>query len=107
MKVYYDESYKTLIGYEGAMLPSTTELNLAKRGCFDLYTITNISFMDLAISMNLRPNLYAVSRSNLAVRDEDLESFENATLFFKKVEHPSVVTDSPTEHAKESSSMSS
>ena len=40
---------KTLIGLEGATLPTKSELIFAKKGKFDLYTITNLSFMDLAL----------------------------------------------------------
>jgi len=38
----------TLISYEGAMLPSKTELEYAKKASIDLYTTTNFSFADLA-----------------------------------------------------------
>lgn len=68
---------KTLIGYEGIMLPSKTELNFAKRGRFDLYTITNLSFMDIALHLNITPNLFAVARANLADREEQVEAFAN------------------------------
>jgi hypothetical protein len=39
---------KTLMVFEGTMLPSKAELSLAKKGKFDLYTVTNFSFADLA-----------------------------------------------------------
>jgi hypothetical protein len=75
------ESTKTLIGFEGAMLPTNTELKFAKKGSFDLYTITNLSFMDLALSMKIKPNLFAVAKEDLAVRDEAVQEFDNLSLF--------------------------
>ena len=39
---------KTLFISEGAMLPSKTEVKLAEKSNFDLFTITNFSFSDLA-----------------------------------------------------------
>jgi hypothetical protein len=75
------DTFKTLIGYEGIMLPSKTELNFAKRGKFDLYTLTNLSFMDLALHMNITPNLFAITRTNLANREEQIESFADFKLF--------------------------
>lgn len=49
------------------MLPSKSELNFAKKGHFDLYTITNLSFMDLAQRLHLNINLFAVAKSDLAI----------------------------------------
>ena len=43
-----DATQKTLIAFEGTMLPSKTELAFAHKGKFDLYTVTNFSFADLA-----------------------------------------------------------
>lgn len=43
---------KFLFVSEGNLLPSRTELNFAKKSKFDLYTITNFSFMDLALFLN-------------------------------------------------------
>jgi hypothetical protein len=55
-------SSKTLFAAEGCMLPSKSELNMAKKGKIDLYTITNMSFMDLALFMKIKPNLFAVTK---------------------------------------------
>jgi hypothetical protein len=52
------------------MLPSKSELFMAKKGNFDLYTITNLSFMDLALHMKMKLNLFAVTKADLANRDE-------------------------------------
>jgi hypothetical protein len=30
------------------MLPSKSDLNMAKKGKFDLYTVTNLSILDIA-----------------------------------------------------------
>lgn len=72
---------KTLFGFEGCMLPSKTEIRFAKKGKFDLYTITNLSFMDLALAMKIKPNLYAISKGDLALREEPVEDFSNIDLF--------------------------
>lgn len=48
------------------MLPSKTELAFAAKGKFDIYTITNFSFADLAQHLNLKMNLYAVTKEDLA-----------------------------------------
>jgi hypothetical protein len=63
------------------MLPTKTELNFARKGNFDLYTITNLSFMDLAMAMKIKPNLFAVVKSDLANRDEHLEVLESLDVF--------------------------
>lgn len=60
----------TLYCAEGCMLPSKTELKMTAKGKFDLYTITNMSFMDIALTRGIKPNLYAVTKANLAIRDE-------------------------------------
>lgn len=56
------DNSKTLFVAEGCMLPSKSELAMARKGKFDLYTITNMSFMDLALHMKIKPNLFAVSK---------------------------------------------
>lgn len=63
------------------MLPSKSELNLAKKCNFDLYTITNLSFWDIAFHMRLNLNVYAVSKSDLKVRDEKIESLSKIETF--------------------------
>ncbi len=66
---------KTLLGSEGNMLPSKTELNFAKKAKFDLYTITNLSFLDIAESHGLKPNTYAVTKQDLGNADEIVQNF--------------------------------
>jgi hypothetical protein len=63
------------------MLPTKSELRFAKKGQFDLYTLTNLSFMDIALSMNIHPKLYAVAKENIANRQETVEAFNNIELF--------------------------
>jgi hypothetical protein len=63
---------KFLFVSEGNLLPSKTELNFAKKCKFDLYTITNFSFMDLAHFLNLKPNLFAVTKHDLANEEEQV-----------------------------------
>lgn len=43
----------TLFASEGSTLPSKTELNWAKICKFDLYTITNMGFADLAVHLGM------------------------------------------------------
>ena len=52
------------------MLPSATELKIASKCNFDLYTITNFSFMDLALHRGLRPSLKAVVKKNIGNQEE-------------------------------------
>ena len=42
------------------MLPTATELNFAKKCKFDLYTLTNLSFADLATHLGMDYDLKAV-----------------------------------------------
>lgn len=70
-----EEGARSLFVSEGNLLPSKTELSLARKAKFELYTITNLSFMDLAASLSIKPNLYAVSKRDLGNRDEVVESF--------------------------------
>ena len=75
------EGEKTLFVSEGCMLPSKTEVNMARMGRMELYSITNISFMEIAYHLKMIPNLYAVVRSSLAHRSEPLESFKSFNTF--------------------------
>ena len=63
------------------MLPSKSELSFAKKGKFDLYTITNLSFMDLALAMKIKPNLYAVTKADLANRLERCEALSTLDIY--------------------------
>lgn len=75
------EGTKTLFGSEGSLLPSKTEMKYAAKGRFDLYTLTNISFMDLALSRKIKLNVFAITHSNLAERKLPLQHFPNLDLF--------------------------
>ena len=75
---------KYLFVSEGNMLPSKTELQLAKKGKFDLYTITNLSVMEIAEYLTMRPTLIAVAKHNLADKDEVVPSFANKDWFVNK-----------------------
>jgi hypothetical protein len=64
---------KTLFGFEGSMLPSRTELNLPKKADVDFWSITNLSFMDIAYRMGIKPNLFIRNNAQLPpARDSDL-----------------------------------
>jgi hypothetical protein len=66
------------------MLPSKTELQLAKKSKFDLYTITNLSVMEIAEYLTMRPTLIAVAKHNLADMDEVVHSFSHKDWFANK-----------------------
>lgn len=51
--------------FEGTMLPSKAELSFAKKAKFDLYTVTNFSFADLAQHLNVKVDFFAVSKQDL------------------------------------------
>ena len=72
---------KTLFISEGNMLPSKTELQLARKCKFDLYTITNLSVMEIAEYLTIKPTLIAVSKHNLADKDEVVAAFSNNKWF--------------------------
>lgn len=57
------------------MLPSKTELQLAHKCHFDLYTITNMSVIDIAEYLTMRPKLIAITKHNLGNQDEPLPNF--------------------------------
>lgn len=54
-----------IFGFEGFMLPSKMEVEMAKKGGFDFYVITNISFMDIAYRLNFIPNLYVIGKKSI------------------------------------------
>lgn len=66
---------KTLFISEGNLLPSKTELSLAKKGHFDLYTITNLCVLEIAEHLTMRPQVIAVAKHNLANRGEHVAEF--------------------------------
>lgn len=63
------------------MLPSKTELKFAAKGSFDLYTITNVSFMDIALFRKMKLNVFAVAKENLAERKVPIELFSKLEVF--------------------------
>lgn len=50
---------------DGNLIPSKTELNFAKKAGFDIFTLTNFSFMDIALYNNMIPNVFAVVKRDL------------------------------------------
>ena len=63
------------------MLPSKSELTLAKKCKFDLYTITNLSFWDIAFHMRMNLNVFGISKSDLRIRDEKIADFSKPETF--------------------------
>ena len=57
------------------MLPTKSELKMAEKGKFDLYTITNLSFIDIALHLGVHPNVFAVCQTDLANRSEEIPQF--------------------------------
>ena len=61
MRLNHDKRVgKSLYVAEGPMLPTATELNFANKCKFDLYTLTNLSFADLATHLGMNYDLKAV-----------------------------------------------
>jgi len=75
---------KSLFVSEGNMLPSKTELQLASKCKFDLYTITNLSVVEIAEYLTIRPKLVAVAKHNLADKDEVVAAFNHPHWFTNK-----------------------
>jgi hypothetical protein len=90
---------KTLFIAEGNMLPSKTELQLARKCRFDLYTITNLSVLDIAEYLTLKPRLVAVAKNNLADREEVVPDFSNKEWFTNNTVF-NLKPDSPAIHSR-------
>ena len=58
---------------EGNLLPSKTELSLAHKAHFDLYTLTNLSILEIAQYLSMQPHVIALSKHNLGNRQEEVE----------------------------------
>jgi len=73
-----EPSGRTLIAYEGIMLPTQSEVRFMQKCKFDFYTITNMAFMDLGLRIKYVPNLFGVVKANIADRHEKIptEAFE-------------------------------
>jgi len=54
------------------MLPSKVEINLAQKTEFDLYTVTNLSVIEIAEYLSIKAQLIAIAKHNLANRLEEL-----------------------------------
>ena len=63
------------------MLPTRTEIKFAQLSKFDVYSITNFSFFDIAIFNLLKPSLYAVVKKDLSDRAELSPGFRNPEYF--------------------------
>ena len=68
---------------------------MAKKGQFDLFTITNLSVMDIAEYLTLRPNLFAVSKNDLGNQSEVVADFSNSSHFNVK-SHFELLADEPS-----------
>jgi len=60
------------------LLPSKTEIALAAKCKFDLYTVTNLSVADLAAHLSIPNDLFAVAKAELSNKSEDLEEFASS-----------------------------
>lgn len=90
---------KTLFISEGNLLPSKTELALAAKSKFDLYTITNLSVADLAAYLSMRVNLFAVAKNDLGNQDEVVAEFASSPFLTSSSVSP-VVSEDPTSIAR-------
>jgi hypothetical protein len=72
---------KTLFVSEGNLLPSKTEIGLARKAHFDLYTITNLSLLEIAEYLTMRPQVIAIAKHNLANREESVAEFGHPKWF--------------------------
>lgn len=87
---YHAESTKSLVAdgkslfiSEGNLLPSKTELQMAEKCKFDLYTITNLSFSEIAEYLSMRINLFGVAKNDLGDLSEVVPEFISNTQHFK------------------------
>ena len=73
---------------------------MAKKGQFDLYTITNLSVMDIAEYLTMRPNLFSVSKNDLGNYSEVVGEFSNSSHFNVK-SHFELLPDEPSIHRQQ------
>lgn len=52
------------------MLPSQLELSVAKKGGFDFFTVTGITFMEIGQRIGFAPDLYVLSKADLSNCEE-------------------------------------
>jgi hypothetical protein len=76
---------KLLFVSEGNLLPSKTELQLARKCKFDLFTITNLSVVEIAEYLTMKPKLIAVCKKNIADKNEVVAEFANKEWFTNNV----------------------
>jgi len=69
---------KTLFVAEGGLLPSKTEIAMATKSKFDLFTITNLSVADLASYLSIPIDLFAVAKADLGNQDEVVSEFASS-----------------------------
>ncbi|TNV83810.1 hypothetical protein FGO68_gene11754 [Halteria grandinella] len=91
-----EEGGRSLFVSEGNMLPSRTELNFAKKCRLDLYTITNLSVLEIAEYLSIRPNVYAVAKQDLGNADETVQEFTTQSAHFEGGQTVAQVADEPT-----------
>lgn len=87
---------KSLFVSEGNMLPSKTELNFAKKCGLNLYTITNLSVLEIAEYLSLRPNVFAVAKQDLGNADETVQEFITQSSHFEASSTLAVLPEEPT-----------
>jgi hypothetical protein len=66
----------SLFASEGSMFPSKTEMNLAKICKFDLFSITNFAFADIAQHLGMEVKLFATCRTDL--RGQNIDDYKTA-----------------------------
>jgi DNA-binding CsgD family transcriptional regulator len=66
---------------EGNLLPSKTEMSLAHKAHFDLYTLTNLSVLEIAEYLDIKPHVIAIAKHNLSNRDEEVAEFRENKWF--------------------------
>lgn len=71
---------RSLLAFEGAMLPTDIELNLAAKSQFDVFTITNFAGVEIAQDLGFRVKILSLVKRNLGNREEEISpSFLNAS----------------------------
>jgi hypothetical protein len=72
------------------MLPSESELKMGSKAGLDLFTITNLAFMDIAHYLKVKLNLFACAQNELG-SSESVEQFSVLDTFYMgEQSHPEV-----------------
>lgn len=82
------------------MLPSRTEIALAAKSKFDLFTITNLSVADLAAYLSMHINLFAVAKADLGNQDEVVAEFASSPFLTSSSSSAVDSSDEPTSIAR-------